>query len=374
MRQHGAIRALVAAGRASLGTASMPPVALTRAERDALADVAVHHGMVAWLPNARALVSPPEPRAGDTDLLRRHLAHAAYGIRDLIHVMGAFRSAKISAVALRGPAWSSWLYGDPTARRSVDLDILVSRNRRTDAVRLLESMGYALPLPAICVRVIHDSLGAWPFARNGSEIDLHWRPAGRRFSAVLTTDQILRDRIIVRLGADAVEAPSPTHAAVLALMHAAKHLWQALELTLSIAYLTRRTDIDWDAVRRIAITGGALRPAAAGLRIAADLFGVDVPAAFSDDVRTPVVDRLCACAAEALALSPFELPHHQLDRRTHKLSFDRMRDRIAYDARRLFEPTYADIAWLRLPSPLAPLYSGVRLVRLGGMAFGFWNG
>jgi len=368
------VRALVAAGRASLGVAPGPPVTLTSAEGHTLADFALHHGMVTWLPDARALASASAPDAGDAELLRRHVARAVYGIRDLIHVMAALRATGIPAVALRGPAWSSWLYGDPTVRRFADLDILVPKDRRTDTVRLLESMGYALPVARVCVRAIGESLGAWPFSRDGHEIDLHWRPAGRRFCAVPTTDEILRDRTTVKIGAGDIEVPSPAHAAALALMHAAKHLWQALELSFSIAHLTRRSDVDWEAVRRIADRGGALRPAAAGLRIAADLFGVAVPAPFAVDARMIDVDRLCACAEETLALPPFAIPGHRIDRRTHRLSFDRTRDRIAYDIRRFLEPTYADVDWLRLPSPVAPLYPAVRLVRLGGMAVGAWKG
>lgn len=373
-RQPPPVRALIAAGRASLDAAPIASVALTQPERSALADFALHHGMTAWLPNARSLVSPAEPGVADADALRRHVARAAYGIRDLTRVMAEFRRAGIPAVAVRGPAWSTWLYGDPTARQFADLDILISTRQRTDAVRLLESLGYSLPLPATSARVIGKSLAAWPLVLNRREIDLHWRPAGPRFSAVLTTEEILRDRILVRLGGDDIEVPAPTHAAVLALMHAAKHLWHALELPLSIAWLQRRSDVDWGAVRSITKTGGALRPAAAGLRIAMDLFGMPVPAPFHDDIHIAAVDQLCACAGEALALPPFELPDHRLDRHTHRLSFDRMRDRIAYDVRRLLEPTYADLDWVRLPSPLAPLYSAVRFVRLGGMFLGVWKG
>jgi len=373
-RQPAPVRALIAAGRASLDIASGPSVALTQAERKALPDFALHHGMTAWLPKARSLVSPPESGASDADDLARHVARAAYGIRDLTRVMAAFRQAGIPAVSLRGPAWSSWLYCDATARQFADLDILVSKQRRTDAVRLIETLGGSLPLPPTSVRAIGKSLGAWPIVLNRREIDLHWRAAGPRFSAVLTPEDILRDRILVRLGTDDVEAPGPTHAAVLALMHAAKHLWHALELPLSIAWLNRRSDVDWDAVRSITNTHGALRPAAAGLRIAMDLFGVAVPAPFERDIRMPAVDQLCACAGEALALPPFKLPDHRLDRRTHLLSFDRMRDRIAYDVRRLLEPTSADLEWVRLPSGLSPLYPAVRLVRLGGMSVGLWPG
>lgn len=373
-RQPAPVRALIAAGRASLDVAPGPSVALTQAERNGLADFALHHGMTAWLPNARSLVSPPDHAAADADILRRHLARAAYGIRDLTRAMVAFRRAGIPAVAVRGPAWSSWLYGDPTARQFADLDILIAKHRRTDAVRLLESLGYSLPLPTVSARLIGRSLAAWPLVMNRREIDLHWQPAGPRFNAVLTIEDILRDRILIRLGADDVEVPAPTHAAVLALMHAAKHLWHALELPLSIAWLERRSDVDWETVRSITKTGGALRPAAAGLRIAMDLFGVAVPAPFRVDTQIAAVDRLCACAGEALALPPFELPDHRLDRHTHRLSFDRMRDRINYDVRRLLEPTYADLEWARLPSALSPLYSAVRLVRLGGMVAGVWKG
>src|SRR5581483_6224335 len=81
-RHPAPVRALVAAGRASLGHTPVAPVTLTDSESAELADFAIHHGMVAWLSDARAIASAP-PRAGDVDILRRHLGRVVYGIRDL---------------------------------------------------------------------------------------------------------------------------------------------------------------------------------------------------------------------------------------------------------------------------------------------------
>jgi hypothetical protein len=161
-----------------------------------------------------------------------------------------------------------------------------------------------------------------------------------------------------------VRAPCPAHAAALVLTHAAKHLWYALELPFSIAALTIRQDVDWALVSAIMARGGATRAAAAGLKLAAELFGAAIPRPFRAAAADPSADVLCTLAYEALALPPGVFPDRQIERRIHQQSTDRARDRIRYNLLRLVEPTRAEWEWLPLPSPLAPLYPSVRLARI----------
>jgi hypothetical protein len=137
-----------------------------------------------------------------------------------------------------------------------------------------------------------------------------------------------------------------------------------LELPFSIAALMRRVDVDWQAVRDLAVRADALRGVAAGVALAADLFAVDVPAPFHADVALSDVRGLCRCALTTLALPPGTFANRRLERRMHRNSFDRRTDRIVYDFRRLVEPTQAEWEWVQLPPALAGVYWPARLLRL----------
>lgn len=321
---------------------------------------ALRHGMVAW---------PPAPFTDGA--LRTHMTRALQGVRLLQQLTRLFADAAIDVVTLKGPAFSQWLYGDPCARRFGDLDLLVSSAQLAAAVRLLQELGYAPQVAGRSGEVVFSNLGAVPMVRGDDhQIDLHWRLAARRFSTVLDAAAVLRQAIPMPFAGGVVRVPRPEHTATLALAHAAKHLWYALELPLSIAMLVRRTDIDWNEVHALVVEGGAVRAAATGLVVAADLFGADVPSAFRADIHTPDVQELRRCARLTLTLPPGIFPDRRLEWHIQRLSFDRAADRVRYDVRRIVEPTRADVDWVHLPDAMTPLYWPVRLLRLGATVLG----
>jgi hypothetical protein len=343
--------ALIDAARSWLDSGRTPAA---NAGIDNLTQYAQRHGMLAWAP------IPPH------EALRYHMTRALDGVRLLQTLTAALTRANIDAVALKGPALSQWLYGDACARRFSDLDLLVAPSQRSAALNVLEQQGFSPRLPRGSGDIVYRGIGAWPMDREGSHtVEVHWQLAGPRFPQILRTADVMERAAEIPLGTRTVRVPCPDHAAALALAHAAKHAWYALEQTFSIAAMVRRTDIDWVAVRRLAAAAGALRGAAAGVALAADLFHVDLPRPFRDDVGHPAVAELCRCARQTLALPPGTLPDRALERRMHRLAFDRAIDRLRYDVRRFVEPTHAETAWVPLPRSLSALYWPVRLIRMG---------
>lgn len=91
-------------------------------------------------------------------------------------VMVALAGAGICSAPLKGPALSELLYGDPGRRASSDIDLLVPRERLSDAVSVVRGLGYRAPtdhiyecgLPLLHFALIHerDQLPA---------VELHWR-------------------------------------------------------------------------------------------------------------------------------------------------------------------------------------------------------
>ena len=338
-------------------------------DRDAamLPDYALRHGMVAFLP--RVLPALPDLPPGVRDRVeqeaREHAVSTLRHASDLLTIVRHLTDSGIELAVLKGAVFSAWLYGDAGVRQFVDVDVLVPERARLNASNALEQIGFAPRVPSDAATAIYSGIGAWPLERaNSIRVDLHWRLAARRFPMPLTADAVLRQAIPVRLGDHAVNAPAPAHATVLALLHAAKHVWYALESILSIALLTRRDDIDWTDVHHLVRRAGAIRAAAAGLRLARDVFGTPIPAVFTVDARSAAVQRLCGSASAALCLPPGTFVDRWLERRAHLAAFDCRIDRMQYDVRRLLEPTALDWDWLPIPAAFTPLYVPIRVVRL----------
>jgi hypothetical protein len=314
-------------------------------------------------------------RVAAPDVRFSHAIHALNGVRQLLSLTQTLDAAGLRHVHLKGPAFAQWLYGDPGARRFNDLDILVAPRDIEAALACLEQQGYRRRIPRAPGNVIYASIGAWPLsAADRVPVDLHWQVAGRRFSRTVTALEVLDGSRELSIGGHLVRVPSPEHTTVLHLSHSAKHLWYALEPIQSTAALLRRDDIDWPAVRDTMRRAGAIRSAATGLRLAAEMFDAPVPAPFAADIALPDVDELVRCARTSLELPPGVFPDRRLDRRMQRLSFDRRIDRVIYDLRRVAEPTQAEWEWLSLPDTLALGYWPVRLIRLAAMAVGLSDG
>ena len=352
------VLSLVAAGRRVLTAPALGAPAIGAGSRERLTDYALRHGMLAW-------ASGPLRE----DAVLAHMAHSLAGVRQLLNIVERFERSGIRVVSLKGPVFSQWLYGDPGARRFSDLDLLVSVETRDAARGLLEELGFKRRIPGRAGDVVYASTGAWPMVHASQvEVDLHWALASRRFSRALDPTDVLREATDISIGGRKIRAPRPEHAAILALTHSAKHLWYALELPFSIAALVRRSDVDWELVRNLAVQAGALRGAAAGVGLASELFAVDVPAPFCADVQSADVVELRRCALMTLSLPPGMFADRRLERRMQRLSLDRHLERLLYDLRRLAEPTRAEWEWVSLPSPLARLYWPARLVRVALIA------
>lgn len=311
----------------------------------------------------------------DALLRQAHVARVLDGLAQLLELDGAFQRAGLAHVWLKGPAFAQWIYGDPGARRFSDLDLLVRPVDRDAALHHLEAIGFERRIRSQPGEVIYASIGAWPLARPGRlGIDLHWQPAGRRFPRVLTADDVIDAAHAIAVAGRSVPVPAPDHAAVMHLSHSAKHLWYALEHTLSTAMLMRRSDIDWARVRRLLSEAEAIRAGAAGLQLAAELYEVQVPAPFAADVKLKDVVDLCQAARVSLSLPPGAFPDRRLDRHIQLLCFDRRVDRWRYEIRRVTEPTQADWEWCPVAARLSMAYWPIRLVRLAAMQLGWSDG
>lgn len=360
---------LIESGRRSLGARTPVPIVASRAAWNALPDAAERHGMTAWVHLAvrNRDEAPGDVRAAIEARARAQRLRALHGVSQLTLLVRALRDNGVESVALKGPLLSTWLYGDLGMRRFADLDLLVEPRQRERALGALAGAGYALRdgMSVATARVVYAGTGAWPLSHpEGYAVDLHWRTQALGFPSPLSPQQVIGQSLTTSAGGGDISVPCATHAATLALLHAAKHLWTSLELVLSIAHLMRRPDVDWPQVHRVARRAGAWNACLAGLALARDLFGVEVPAPVRDLVKADAVRPLVEAGWSFLAMPDAAGASLRREFHAHCASLDTLSRRARYAAWRLLAPTPLEPAWWPLPDRLAPLYAPVRLIRL----------
>jgi len=360
---------LIEGGRRSLDAPASAPVSVSADAWAALPDAAERHGMTAWVYLAVRSRSdaPADVRAAIEARARAHRIRALHAVSQLRTLVDALRTAGIEPVAIKGPLLSAWLYGDLGMRRFADLDLLIARGDRERALKALTAAGYGLRdgMSVATAGVVYAGTGAWPLSHAaGLSVDLHWRTQAAGFPSPLTPAQVLHESLSAAGAGGGIRIPGATHAAVLTLLHAAKHVWTSLELILSIAHLMRRADIDWARVHHLAARAGAWNACAAGMALARELFDVRIPAPVQSHLHERVVEPLVATAGSFLRMADVSDAPLRQEFHAHCASFDTLPRRARYAAWRLFAPTPLEAAWWPLPDRLAPLYAPVRLLRL----------
>jgi hypothetical protein len=360
---------LIDSGRRSLDVPPAAPMATSREAWNALPDAAERHGMTAWVHVAvrNRADAPADVRAAIEARAQAQRIRALHAVSQLTLLVRALLAAGIPSVALKGPLLSAWLYGDLGMRRFADLDLLIEPAQRERALRILGAAGYALRdgMSAATARVVYAGTGAWPLSHPANfAVDLHWRAQALGFPAPLPPRSVLQDSITIPgAGAD-IRIPCATHAAVLGLLHAAKHLWTSLELLLSIAHLIRRPDVAWPRVYELAQRAGAWNACAVGMALTRELFDVEIPLSLRDRIHGERLAPLVRTAVSFLAMPDVAGATVRQEFHAHCASFDSITRRARYAAWRLFAPTPLESAWWPLPDRLAPLYAPVRLIRL----------
>jgi hypothetical protein len=362
------LRFLIAA---AAGKGAHRELEMSAADWEALPAAAHRHGLAALLADAVADADAPAAvRERAASAARDRAVAGLQGMAEAIRAVDALRAAGIRAVSLKGPALSRWLYGTVGFRRFADLDILVAPTDVAPAYKALEHHGYHLPtgMTVKTAAAIYRGLGAWPLAHGERyPIDLHFRLGHKSFASPLSAGTVINSGIETG-GARGAPIPSPTHAALLLLAHASKHLWCTLEMLLGIARLMARDDVDWTFVRQVARRAGGWTGCRSGLGLASEVFALRIPADLGDDPQPRAYAELRQTARRALLLPEGVFADRWQERRAHKAVLDRWTGRLRYDVWRLLAPTPLEWAWWPLPDALTGLYPPVRIARLAAAA------
>ena len=343
------------------------PVEMTRSNWDELPAAALRHGLGGCLQTAITHSNASAAVREEAALAARQSAiEGLKGIAEVMEISRVLRDAGVASVCLKGPTLSQWLYGTPAFRRFSDLDIMVASRDLTAVYEALAPHGYRLPdgMTLKTARAIYQGLGAWPLNCAGRyPLDVHFRLCHVSFGSPLKTDDIIAESRELD-GVAGVRIPSATHAALMLLVHASKHLWCTLEMLLTIARVMQRSDVDWVHVHALARRAGTWNGCITGLELASALFRVNLPEHISEHEHLRAPDDLVHAACAALLKPVGVFADRWEERRSHRAALDGWSDRVRYDVYRLASPTPVERAWCELPDSLAFLYAPVRLMRL----------
>ena len=334
--------------------------------------LAEHHGV---LPLAAQNLTqyahglPPEIagalRSGYEANLRRSLWFTA----ELARILRHFEGAQLRAVPYKGPVLAQSLYGDPALRSFSDLDFLISPADFERAKQALAEIGYrptanlTAPVERLWLRTGYER----SFGSDAGKhlVELQWALQPYLYGVDLRVEDLL-----VRAGRTIVggrESPclSAEDSLLAMCLHAAKHLWTRLIWLSDIAETLRTPTIDYALAFSRARALGIARILGISFWLVRSVFHSELPKPAEEMISAdPQVPALGREFAERLARgAAYDFESTEYFRLIMKLR-ERRGDRWRYLWRLVWTPSVGDVAAVRLPEPLFPLYRIVRIGRL----------
>jgi Uncharacterised nucleotidyltransferase len=253
--------------------------------------LAREHGVVGQLAACLNKLDPPViPSEIKQALLERQREQNFLTLRltgELFRLLELFQRNQVSALVIKGPVLAVQAYADPGMRGYLDLDLLVRQREIRRATELMMASGYQ---PAVSLDAIQAGKvpGQYLFSRPDSRllVELHNDATLRYFPRPLPIEDFFARQIRVRLDAHEVPALSREDHLVLVCVHGAKHFWERLALIADVAGLiARQTTISWAGAGSSAKAMKAEHLLHAGLRLAMDVLGAELPEPIAARVR-----------------------------------------------------------------------------------------
>jgi hypothetical protein len=315
----------------------------------------------------RRVCDVPGLEADGAEAARANLALSA----ELVKLAGVFDEEQIGVIPLKGPVLATALYKEDVLKKSTDLDLLVRRRDALRAKRALEGIGYQLmtvphwPLDNAYLRNVNDEL-SFRDPRSWLKLDLHWNLLPGYFPSPLDEDEVWAGTRSILWGKARLQTLSPEQQLLFLCAHGAKHLWARLGWLCDLARLVQvEQQIDWTAVFEQGRRSHTTRMTLLGLLLANDLFGVQLPGANAERVKSDSDSSVRALAATVVAqLSSSKQPSQLAFGALCTRALDRPAQRLRLLLGMFVQPTEAEYQVLQLPRPLYWTYYGFRPLRL----------
>jgi len=297
--------------------------------------------------------------------LRRSLWFAA----ELARIMAQFESGQLRMVPYKGPVLAQSLYGDLGLRSFSDLDFLISPVDFERARLALAEIGYRPPadltpdVERSWMRIGYER--SFDGAAGRNLVELQWALLPYFYGVDLPVDDLLARAGRMVVGGCEVPCLSPEDSLLVLCLHAAKHLWARLIWLSDIAGTLQSQTIDYALVASRARALGIARILGVSFWLVKKVLWAELPQFAEEmiaaDKRVETLggefaDRLLRGAA-------YDFESTEYFRLILKLR-ERRGDRWRYLSRLVWTPGAGDVAAVRLPEALFPLYRVVRMGRL----------
>jgi len=292
---------------------------------------------------------------------------------EMLRIVSLFQNEGIGAIPFKGPVLAASVYGDPSLREFIDLDILVRKPDLLAARDLLVRDGYVLDLELTeSGQVARLRSGcAMSLSRNDGKaiVDLHWKFAASRFSLPFDLDVLWGRMETVAIAGHKMATLSALDHLLLLSVHGAKHRWERLEWICDVAALLEaHPNLDWEKCLEEAARLRAERILLHALLVASNCLGAKLPAVVRQKLEAdPVAHSLAARVGKKL-FSELDSSLVTADETAFHLQMrEQLADRMPYLLHQLHRwmiPTERDRMVFQLPAFLSFLYYPLRPARL----------
>ena len=297
--------------------------------------------------------------------LRRSLSFTA----ELTRIIEHFERSKLRAIPYKGPVLAQSAYGDVGLRSFFDLDFLIApadfdRAKRALAeIRYRPSADLSPALERLWLRIGYERMFDGPAGKNF--VELQWALLPQFYAIDFGVEGLLKRAGRAVIAAREVPCLSAEDSLLVVSLHAAKHLWARLIWLADIAASLRCPRLDCAAALKRARELGILRILGVSFWLVKNVLRATLPQPaeelISTDARLAILGREFAARLARGAAYDFESTEYF--RLIWKLR-ERPTDRWKYLWRLASTPSAGDIAVMRLPEALFPLYRIVRFARL----------
>ena len=319
------------------------------------------------LEHARGL--PPEIERRLRSEYEANLRRSLWFTAELARIVQHFERRQLRAVPYKGPVLTQALYRDLGLRSFSDLDFLIAPADFERAKQALAEIGYRPSselTPAVerwWLRVGYER--SFDSAAGKHLVELQWALLSYFYGVDLGVEDLLARAGRMIVGGCEMPCLSPEDSVLVLCLHAAKHLWTRLIWLADIAEIVRTGTIDYALVFSRARALGIVRILGISFWLVKNVLGAEVPKSAEEmmaaDSRVPA---LGSEFAERLARGrDYDFESTEYFRLILKLR-ERRADRWRYLWRLVWTPGAGDIAAVRLPEALFPLYRVVRIGRL----------
>nr|RNJ70615.1 MAG: hypothetical protein EDM05_04025 [Leptolyngbya sp. IPPAS B-1204] len=370
MEEYSEIKLLLCCARVQMDAttaAQIPALLQAGIDWDLLLQIAVQHGVAPLLYwSVKSACPDAVPPAVLQRLQRLFHINAQQNLlltQELLRLLSLFEAEQIPVLPFKGPILALTVYQNLSLRQITDLDLLVDKSHRSQAIELLMAQDYEprieVPWETHLIR-----------ANGLYNIDLHSTLAPKHLSYPLQNREVWQHLESGWLGGKPVKMLTPEMDLLMLCLHGTKEGWHHLNRICDVAELVRTKPLNWQLLQQQTEQWGMRRLISLGLLLAHDLLQVSLPQPAAEWIAR---DRTMGCLARSVKQTLFSPATGQIGEVERSLFHIRTRERFQdqfwswwglMEHSGWIKPTAEDQAFVPLPPALSSLYYLIRPFRV----------